>query len=126
MDDIHITYDEEGTPKVLLKQEPAYLTHDPGFFDDVDLERPFTNQNRAFENADQTLPTIFFFGDSYSVLFDEYVALHFEKTIFIHWVNMNHFEEYIRLYKPDIVVFEVAERELRNLSFSLLEQNDKT
>jgi len=52
--------------------------------------------------------------DSYTAeaYIGKYLANHFGKTIMIHWSNMGHIKEYIDRYKPDIIVFESAEREL--------------
>jgi hypothetical protein len=38
-----------------------------------------------------------------------YIPEHFSKTVLIHWYNMEYFKEYIDLYRPDVVVLEVAE-----------------
>jgi hypothetical protein len=90
--------------------------------DDVELNRPFTWENTAFENSNSDLPVILFLRDSYTFFFDvnsyrkfitQFIASHFSKSIFIHYQNIEHFEEYIAKYKPDIVVFESAERQLR-------------
>ena len=124
LNDIDISYDEKGIPDVSLKAETAYKRLDTSFFDDVELNRPFIWQNVAYENIDPNLPLILFFRDSYAGYFDElhdkkfimqYIASHFGKAIFIHYQNLEHFEEYIAKYKPDIVVFET--REPHNFAF---------
>jgi hypothetical protein len=114
LNDVYISYDEKEIPSVSLKHEKAYRRLDPSFFDDVNLSRPFTWDNVAYENIVSDLPVILFLRDSYSAeqYIGKYIVNHFGKSIMIHWSNMEHFEEYIDRYKPDIVVFESAEREL--------------
>lgn len=111
-DDVDITCDEDGVFNVSLQQEAPNIELDPGFFDNIEVNRPFTWQQRAFENLDRSLPTILFMRDSYTDLFVDFIAPHFGNTIAIHYSNLESFEEYITLYDPDIVVFESAEREL--------------
>ena len=119
LNDIDIRYDEIGKPRVSLKAKIVYKELDASFFDDVNVKRPFTYENEAFENEESGLPVILFMRDSYTYsgageyFIGKYLPLHFGKAIFIHYVNIEHFEEYIDRYKPDIVVFESAERELR-------------
>jgi len=123
LNDINICYNEEGIPDVSLKTEMTYKRLDPSFFDDVELKRPFTYQNVTYENINPNLPVIMFMRDSYAGYFGEsydkkfisqYIASHFGKAIFIQYTNMEHFEEYIKKYKPDIVIFE--SREPHNLA----------
>jgi len=114
VNDIEISYDEKNTvyPIVVsLKQEIAYKKLNPSFFDDVHVVK-FTWENRAYENINPNLPVILFLCDSYANenLIGKYFAQHFGKAIFIHYINIEHFEEFVDKYKPDIVVFETAER----------------
>ena len=124
LSDIDISYNEKGIPDISLKTKITYKELAPSFFDDVDLIRPFTWENAAFENNNPDLPVILFLRDSYTSYFSvkgldekkfitQFIASHFGRAIFIHYHNMEHFEEYIAKYKPDIVVFESAERQLR-------------
>ena len=112
LDNVDISYDENEIPHVSLTLEKKYKKLDPSFFDDVNISRPFTWENIAYENEASYLPVILFLRDSYTSedFFDKYNAQHFGKTIMIYYMNMEHFEEYIDKYKPDIVVFESAER----------------
>jgi len=114
LNNIDISYDKKGIPSVSLKTEITYKKLDPSFFDDVDVVKPFTWGNDAYENIDPNLPVILVLRDSYSEerFIGKYFAQHFSKAIFIHFQNMNRIEEYVTKYKPDIVVFESAEREL--------------
>ena len=117
LDDIDISYNEMGIPDVSLKTKRTYKELPPSFFDDVELKRPFSWENAAFENNNPDLPVILFLRDSYTSYDDkkfitQFIASHFGRAIFIHYQNMEHFEEYIAKYKPDIVVFESAERQL--------------
>jgi hypothetical protein len=117
--DIDISYDETGTPFVSLKTDITYKKLDTSFFDDVNGYRPFTWQNDAYENEKSDLPVILLLRDSYAgydpgngwkKFLNYYLPQHFGKAIFIHFRDMEHFEEYIDKYKPDIVVFESVER----------------
>jgi len=126
MNDIKISYDNEGIPDVSLKTKTAYKKLDPSFFDDVELIRPFTWENIAYENKDADLPVILVFRDSYGggsflgayelKFITQFIASHFSRAIFIHYINLEHFEEYINKFKPDIVVFEAAERQVDQLA----------
>ena len=109
---ISISYDANEIPAISLKQEVTYKRMDASFFDDVDINRPFTWQNAAFENSNSNQPVILFLCDSYYEELAKYIPRHFGKAIFIHRQNMRYFEQYIDKYKPDMVVFESAERTL--------------
>jgi len=111
LDDVEIRYDEIERPHVSLKQGNLYIRLDMSFFDDVNIG---TGRNYACENTESELPVILFMRDSYADehFIGKYIAQHFGRTIMIDYPNMEHFEEYIDKYKPDIVVFESAEREL--------------
>ena len=117
-DDVDISYNKNGIPAVSLKAGTAYKKLAPSFFNNVNVHRPFTWQNEAYENTESELPIILLFRDSYAheYYIGKHIAQHFSKAIFIHYSNMEHFEEYITKYKPDIVVFESAERSLRNFA----------
>ena len=114
LSDIDISYGLTGMPDVSITAGTTYKKLDPSFFDDVDLIRPFTWENVAYKNEEFDLPVIMFLRDSYSneEFIGKYIANHFGKAIFIHYLNMRNFVEYIDRYKPDIVVFESAERQL--------------
>jgi len=109
--DVDISYDENEIPRVLLKADVVYRKLAPSFFDDVNVDRPFTWENVAYENEESDLPVILFLRDSFAdeKFIGKYIAQHFSKAIFIHYPNIERFEEYIDRYKPDIVVFESAE-----------------
>jgi len=111
LSDIEISYGKEGIPAVSLKTKTAYKELDPSFFDDVELDRPFTWENVAFENKDPGLPVVLFLRDSYAgeAFFGKYIAQQFGKAIFIHYINMKYFEEYVDKYKPDLIVFETVD-----------------
>jgi hypothetical protein len=125
LDDIDVSYDEKGIPYVSFKNEMTYKKLEASFFDGVELNRPFTWENEAYENIDPNMPVILFLRDSYAsfdyggremLFIGKYIARHFSKTILIHYSNMNRLDEYITCYKPDIVVFESAERSLRSFA----------
>jgi hypothetical protein len=118
LNDINISYDEKRIPDVSLKTSTTYNQLAPSFFDDVELMRPFSWENAVFENNISDQPVILFLCDSYSneKYIGKYFAQHFGRAIFIHYHNMEHFEEYITRYKPDIVIFESVERYLRSFA----------
>jgi alginate O-acetyltransferase complex protein AlgJ len=110
IDDIEIS--NNNTPlTVSMKAEKTYKELDLSFFDNIDLIRPFTWENIIFENTKPDLPVILFFRDSFANehFFGKYIAQQFGRTILIHYFNIEHFEEIIDKYNPDIVVFESAE-----------------
>ena len=115
LEDVDLHYGEKGEPYVSLKTDIVYKRHDASFFDDINVARPFTWENVVYENTDSDLPVILFLCDSYSAEYyiGKYFANQFGKTIMIHYSNINKIEEYIEKFKPDIIVFESAERELR-------------
>jgi len=118
LEDIEISYDNEGIPDVSLKTKPAYKKLDASFFDDVEVGRPFSWENAAYENTNTNLPVILFFSDSFSGFIysdlekkyiKQFIASHFGKAIFIHITNFIRFQEYVEKYNPDIVVFEAMD-----------------
>jgi len=121
--DVNIHYDENEIPHVFLKTDIVYKKLDRSFFDDIGVFRPFTWHNQAYENEESDLPVLLLLCDSYATatineerFLNYYLPQHFGKAIFIHYQNMEHLEEYIDRYKPDIVVFESAERELQGFA----------
>jgi len=113
LDDIDIIYDAD-IPLVSLKQV-NFTPLEISFFDNVPLRRPFLWENLAYKNNDDELPTILLMrGSSAGTLdynfFNGYVPEHFGLSLFIYFFNMSHFTEYVDLYKPDIVVFQIVER----------------
>jgi len=114
LNDDDIEYDEKMNPVVSLKVKASYKRLTPSFFDDVNYEDNLRMFNDAFENTDPDLPVILLLRDSFmnEEFIGKYVAQDFGKTVMIHFLNMEHFEEYITRYKPDIVVFEAVEYQL--------------
>jgi hypothetical protein len=100
LEDADITYRINGSSNVTLKHEKKYEKIEARFFDDA----------LDFENKDSGLPTLLFIRDSYADWFPDYLPQHFSRTMMHHWSTLEHLEEYIDLYKPDIVIFELAER----------------
>jgi len=105
----------------------SYRALDAGFFDAIELIRPFDWENYAFENDDPSLPTILLMRDSYAgkaKYLARYLPQHFGRTILIHYDNMRHFEDYVAFFKPDIVVFETAERQLTLFADAVMQSDD--
>jgi len=117
-DDIEINYNEKRIPNVTLKSGFTYQKLDLSFFDDVDVFKPFTWENHAYYNVNLNLPVILVLCDSNSMenFIGKYFAQQFGKTIFIHYSNISNIQEYLNQFKPDIVVFESAERGLGNFA----------
>jgi hypothetical protein len=111
INDVTGTVGDKGIAEVSLKEETAYKQLDASFFDDVTVAKPFTWENTVFENKNIIYPNILLLRDSYASesYFGKYIAHQFGKTIMVHWLNMEHLDEYISTYNPDIVVFEFAE-----------------
>jgi len=65
-DDIKIIYDGKGAPVVLLKSGFTYQRHDSSFFDNVNVHKPFTWANHAYENINSNLPVILVLCDSFA------------------------------------------------------------
>jgi hypothetical protein len=116
--DIEICYNEKEIPNVTLKSGFTYQKLDSSFFDDVDVLRPFTWENHAYENMKPNLPVILFLCDSYAYehYIGKYFAQQFGRALFIHFSNISNIQEYINLFNPDIVVFESAERQLNSFA----------
>ena len=112
IDDTNIVYDEDDIPSVSLKEGSSSHLLGSEFFAGLDLIDAFNESNYVFENKDPDLPTILIMGDSYTDLFTPFVSQHFGKTIIVHYLNIGRFRELVDLYKPDMVVIQVAEREL--------------
>jgi hypothetical protein len=106
LEDIDIKYLINGSSNVTLKREKDYERIEARFFDDA-IE---------FENKDSGLPTLLLFRDSYADFFPNYLPQHFGRTIFHPWGTLERLEEYVDVYKPDIVVFESAERAIPNFT----------
>lgn len=112
-DDINITYDEKEIPHVTLKSGFTYQRLDSSFFDNVSVKKPFTRENHAYINMNSNLPIILVLCDSYAKeqYIGKFLAQQFSKAIFIHYNNnIINIHEYIKTFKPDIIILESAER----------------
>jgi hypothetical protein len=123
LNDVEISYDEIGIPNVTLMKEKTYQRAHTNYFDLYDGTRDF---NFMFENTDPDLPVILLFSDSYAKgeFFIKYVAQHFGKTIMTHWLNMEHFEDFVSKFDPDIIVLESAEREIVPFANCIIELSE--
>jgi len=110
-EDVDITYYINGSSSLTLKHERNYERIEARFIDDA-LE---------YVNKDSSLPTLLLFHDSYSGKFPDYLPQHFGRVIMHHWRTLGHLEEYIDLYKPDIVVFGAAERAIPEFARAAIE-----
>ncbi len=125
LEDVNISYNENYTAEVSLKFDRDWRALGDEFFDGVELIRPYTEENLAFENDDPSLPRILCFRDS--DMGNEHSGMgrllphNFSTTIYIHYSNIGNFKDYIELFKPDIVVLESAERALSMFANIIIE-----
>jgi hypothetical protein len=123
LSDVDISYDEKGVHNVSLK-EKTYKKLEPSFFDNTSfIDDPFLGLgfNAAYENLVPDLPVILLLRTSYSneEYAGKFIAQTFGRTIMTHFSNLEHIEEYIALFKPDIVVFESTEYQLERFANSV-------
>ena len=120
--DIDIGYDQNGEAVVSLKTEKTYFKFPDSFFSQDYFESSTWGQE-AYGNLKSGLPEILLLRDSYAHewYLGKYIARHFDRTIMVHLYNMRHFGQFVEMYKPDIVVFQTAERELRFFADSVAE-----
>ena len=114
LNDVNITYEESGIPFVSLVEEIVHNKLNAAFLNNNNYLDHVPPQFEVYENMEQELPVILLMGDSYAdyKYIRKYIAQHFGKTIFINYNGLNYIQEYITRYKPNIVVFESAERGL--------------
>lgn len=127
IDDVVVTYDDNGIPDVSPKHEKFYKKLPPSFFDNSRLRR--RNWTAAYENDDGALPTILVMRDSYAkyaenhyehdTFLSKWLPNHFRKTILCHFGDIQYLEDCVELYKPNIVVFESVERQLKSFSLAV-------
>lgn len=110
LDDVNITYLPDGASRVRLKSGVSFKR----------IDEKEENDARVFENQNRDLPTLLLMRDSYSYPFDFYLPQHFSTTISRRHREAEHLEEYVYVYKPDIVIFEVAERGIAGFTTSFL------
>ncbi len=122
LDDVLITTETIGSypdiPNVQLKQGPVGRLLDASFFDPVPLTHPMFNL--AYEGKDGSLPILLLMRDSYAgegYFLTRYLPQHFSNTITVHWRNMEFLTDYVEYFQPDIVVFEVVEREIEPFAY---------
>jgi hypothetical protein len=111
-DDVNIYYDEDGIPSVEMKDISGIRELDSTFYANFPEIPDNPLDIFGFENNNASLPTVLFMRDSYYNIFDKYVAANFHYSLGIHYSYMYKFRDYIDLYNPDIIVFEVAERQI--------------
>lgn len=116
--DLSINYDEKSIPEVSLKVENTYKKLDPSDIDEflISLDVPWAQE--IYQNQNQNLPVALILRDSYAseAYIGKYIAQHFGKVIMVHYNSIEHFEYFVGLYKPDIVILESAERSLINFA----------
>ena len=125
LDDVNITYREKAgfpnIPNVRVTQPIGYQRTDATFFDGVPQEE--TRLSAAFVSEDASLPRLLVLCDSYygiDSFVSQYMTQHFSQAVQLHWRNASKFTTYIERYQPDMIVFEVSERELRDFADTML------
>lgn len=87
---------------------------DEEFFENITLLAPeeyymyYKNDSALHEGA----PKILIFGDSYFHHSPKYYLNHSGELMMLHATNMPNAEYYISLFQPDVVIYEVVERQL--------------
>ena len=112
-----ISYNDNDFPTITLKNAISYSVLDENIFIESGLFESEMKNNFLIEQANNELPKILVLRDSY--LTPHYMKAlpeHFSRTGLIHLNNMNYFKEFVEYYDPDIVVFESAERGLKNFA----------
>ena len=110
LDDVTIEYSETGLSAVMINHDDEVFVIEPRFFSDA-LE---------FENINPNLPTLLLLHDSYASYFTNMLPQHFGRTIMHHYRSVDLLDEYIRIYSPDLIIFETAERAIPDFSSSLI------
>jgi hypothetical protein len=121
LNDVEISYDDKEIPQVSLRTKILYKNLNVSFFDGLILNDSTRAYDIAYENIETDLPVILLLRDSYAheQYIGKYIIKHFSKSIFIHYVNIGNIEQYIDRFKPDIVIFESAERGLQEFANSV-------
>ncbi|MBQ3222100.1 MAG: hypothetical protein IJB41_00660 [Clostridia bacterium] len=75
---------------------------------------------KYYENADESLPSLLYVGDSYSVAMFEALPQSFSKTMFLHSADLPVLADVLQKEQFDVVIIESAERML-DYEFSLFD-----
>lgn len=123
VDEVIIPYDYRGPGDLaLLFHMPDAFLEDyfcivHGYYDDVEVEidRPFGNEmlvrTRAEEAPDER--NIAFYRDSFASVMVEKFSRYFKEVDYYHWQAFQ--PEYLEEKKPDVLVYEVVERDFVRL-----------
>ena len=126
LDDMDVLYKDEDksvypdNPNTRLKGGVAFKRiEDEAFPGNITLAS--WSVGALYGNEDTTLPTILILRDSYmgdDTFMSQYMPEHFGKTVLFYYrhTNMDFFVKIVDHFKPDIVVFQAAEREFRGFS----------
>ncbi|MDR0220124.1 MAG: hypothetical protein LBI54_01810 [Lachnospiraceae bacterium] len=111
-DDVTISYDEDGIPYVKMNNVSGISALGAEFF--ADLPPSSSWHYAGFVNDNASLPTALFIRDSYYDYggYGYFTAANFHYSIGIHYRFVANFKEFVEMYKPDVVVIEVAERQI--------------
>lgn len=104
IDEMVPQYDLTGTDAVLNQE----------VFDQVVVMSP-NYYHRRYRNEtamERGAPTILIFGDSYFGACEKFYMNHCGELVMLHAENMPNAEYYISVFQPDIVIYEVVERQL--------------
>ena len=120
--DVEIGQDHNGEARVTLKPPRTYMKFPESFF--LNFQGYFEGIDwgqEAYANPGSGPPVILMMRDSYAheYYLGKYLAQHFDMTVMIHLYNMRHFQQFFEVYRPDIVLFQVAERGLRGFADAL-------
>ncbi len=101
IDDVDVTYLENGSATVVLKDAQFYKRITRG------------SASGEFDNSNSpSLPVCLMLHDSYAPYFTDFLYHSFQKTIRHHWNFIERLERYVDSYAPDVVIFEVSEHKI--------------
>lgn len=112
-------YDE--SPLFILKNLDNYEDLTKNYINNITLDNNYTTFSYTKNNSlnSETLPKALVFQGSYLNGREKFLKSRFREYIAIHnYQNIFNIEEYYKMFKPDIVIFEVAEYTFNEIYFS--------
>jgi hypothetical protein len=111
-DDVTISYGEDGVPSVEMNNMSRVWELSESFF--AGLPEAASHWHYVGFANDEASPTALFIRDSYYDFggYGVFTAANFRYSIGIHYSYIANYKEIIDLFQPDVVIVEVAERQL--------------
>lgn len=101
--------DEEVPYYELIQSD---VKEDKDIFQTLDLAAPDMYHKYYINEKNTEKPKLLIFGDSYFGSAEKYYINHCSELLLLHSHNMVEVESYIKIFQPDIVLFEAVERVL--------------